>query len=112
MPDRSKRELDLLFEEIVEGRMSSRQVLQRLGAAAFAFSSAGTLLAACGGTEGTNKNDPTKAVQGNHPKTKIGEIDFSNWQLYIDKKTLPEFEKANPGASVNYKEEINDNEEF
>jgi spermidine/putrescine transport system substrate-binding protein len=111
MPDRD-RSLDLLFEEMVEGRLSRRQVLQRLGAAGFAMSSAGAFLAACGGTEGTNKNDPTKAASANHPETKIGEIDFSNWQLYIDKKTLPEFEKAHPGANVKYTEEINDNEEF
>jgi spermidine/putrescine transport system substrate-binding protein len=111
MPDRD-RSLDQLFEEIVEGRLSRRQVLARLGAAGLTLSSAGTLLAACGGTEGTNKNDPTKAVEGNHPKTKIGEIDFSNWQLYIDDKTIPEFEKKHPGAKVNYKEDINDNEEF
>jgi spermidine/putrescine transport system substrate-binding protein len=112
MPDRSDRELDLLLEQIVEGRLSRRQVLQRLGAAGLAFSSAGTFLAACGGTEGTNNTDPNKAVQGNHPKAKIGEIDFSNWQLYIDKKTLPDFEKEHPGAKVNYNEEINDNDEF
>ena len=108
-PDRS---LELLFEEIVEGRMSRRQVLRRLGAAGLTFSSAGTLLAACGGTEGTNKNDPTKAVAGDHPKTKIGELDFSNWQLYIDKKTIPEFEKEHPGADVKYVEDINDMPEY
>ncbi|MEA2448580.1 MAG: spermidine/putrescine transport system substrate-binding protein [Thermoleophilaceae bacterium] len=108
-PDRS---LELLFEEIVEGRMSRRQALRRLGAAGFAMSSAGTLLAACGGTKGTNTNDPTKAVSGNHPKTKIGEIDFSNWQLYIDKATIPDFEKQYPGSKVKYTEDINDNEEF
>src|SRR3954468_4452290 len=111
MPERD-RSLDLLFEEIVEGRLSRRQVLRRLGAAGFAMSSAGTFLAACGGTKGTNTKDPTKAVSGDHPKTKIGEIDFSNWQLYIDKKTLPAFEKQYPGSSVKYTEEINDNEEF
>jgi spermidine/putrescine transport system substrate-binding protein len=108
-PDRS---LELLFEELVEGRLSRRQVLRRLGAAGITFSSAGTLLAACGGTEGTNQKDPTKAASADHPKTDIGELNISNWQLYIDKKTIPEFEKENAGANVKYTEDINDNEEF
>src|SRR3712207_5651875 len=96
-PDRS---LELLFEELVEGRLSRRQVLRRLGAAGITFSSAGTLLAACGGTEGTNKNDPAQAASANHPKTEIDQLNISNWQLYIDKKTIPAFEKENGGASV------------
>src|SRR5918998_3126525 len=111
MPERD-RDLDLFFEQLVEGRLSRRQVLQRLGAAGLTFSSAGTLLAACGGTEGTNKNDATKAVAGNHPKTAIDQLNFSNWPLYVDKKVLREFEKQNGGATVKYTEEINDNEEF
>ena len=77
MPDRD-RDLDLFFEQLVEGRLSRRQVLRRLGAAGLTVSSAGTLLAACGGTEGTNKNDASKAVSGNHPKTKIDQLNFSN----------------------------------
>jgi spermidine/putrescine transport system substrate-binding protein len=110
MPERD-RSLELFFEELVEGRLSRRQVLRRLGAAGITFSSAGTLLAACGGTEGTNKNDPAEAASGNHPKTQIDELNFSNWQLYIDKKTIPDFEKEY-GAEVKYTEEINDNEQF
>jgi spermidine/putrescine transport system substrate-binding protein len=108
-PDRS---LDLFFEELVEGRLSRRQVIARLGAAGLTFSSAGTLLAACGGVKGTNKKDATKAASATHAKTAIAELDFSNWPLYIDKKVLKDFEKANPGANVKYTEEINDNEEF
>jgi spermidine/putrescine transport system substrate-binding protein len=111
MPERD-RELDLFFEQLVEGRLSRRQVLRRLGAAGLTFSSAGTLLAACGGTEGTNKNDATKAVSGNHPKTAIDQLNFSNWPLYVDKKVLRDFERENDGAKVKYTEEINDNEEF
>jgi spermidine/putrescine transport system substrate-binding protein len=110
MPD-PDRNLDLFFEELVEGRMSRRQVLRRLGAAGLTVSSAGTLLAACGGVKGTDKGSPTK-VTANHPKVKIGELDFSNWPLYIDKKVLKDFEKAYPGSNVKYTEEINENEEF
>ncbi len=83
-----------------------------LGASALAVSSAGTLLAACGGTEGTDKGgDASKAVTVNHPKTEIGELKFSNWPLYIDEKTIKEFDKKY-GGKTKYLEDINDNDEF
>jgi spermidine/putrescine transport system substrate-binding protein len=109
MPDRD-RELDLFFEQLVEGKLSRRQVLRRLGAAGLTMSSAGTFLAACGGVKGTDKGSP-KPKTATHAKTKITELDFSNWPLYIDKKVLKAFE-AKYGGKVKYTEEINDNEEF
>ena len=109
MSDRD-RELDLFFEQLVEGRLSRRQVLRRLGAAGLTMSSAGTFLAACGGVKGTDKGTP-KPKSATHAKTKITELDFSNWPLYIDKKVLKNFE-AKYGGKVKYTEEINDNEEF
>ena len=58
MPE-SDRELDLFFEQVVEGGVSRRQLIRRLGAAGLTMSSAGTLLAACGGVKGTeNKGGP------------------------------------------------------
>jgi spermidine/putrescine transport system substrate-binding protein len=111
MPE-TDRSMELFFEELVEGRLSRRQVIRRLGAAGLTMSSAGTLLAACGGVKGTNKKNAAKAASATHAKTAIAELDFSNWPLYIDKKVLKDFEKANPGANVKYTEEINDNEEF
>src|SRR5215212_11587408 len=109
MSDRD-RELDLFFEQLVEGRLSRRQVLRRLGAAGLTMSSAGTFLAACGGVKGTDKGTP-EPKSATHAKTKITELDFSNWPLYIDKKVLKNFE-AKYGGKVKYTEEINDNEEF
>jgi spermidine/putrescine transport system substrate-binding protein len=44
-------------------------------------------------------------------KKASGNLVISNWPLYIDKKTVPNFEKAT-GVSVEYKEDINSNEEF
>jgi spermidine/putrescine transport system substrate-binding protein len=108
-PDRS---LDLFFEQLVEGRLSRRQVLRRLGAAGLTLSSAGTLLSACGGVKGTATNDASKAASANHPKVAIKELDFSNWPLYIDKKVLKDFEQQHPGSNVKYTEEINDMPEF
>ena len=111
MPE-SDRELDLFFEQVVEGRVSRRQLIRRLGAAGLTMSSAGTLLAACGGVEGTNKKGGPAKTAANHPKVAIKELNFANWTLYIDKKVLKDFENQHPGSHVKYAEEINDNEEF
>ena len=40
-----------------------------------------------------------------------GELTISNWPLYIDKQTVPDFEKAT-GVTVKYIEDVNANEEF
>jgi spermidine/putrescine transport system substrate-binding protein len=105
------RELDLFFEQLVEGRVSRRQLIRRLGAAGLTLSSAGTLLAACGDVKGTNKSGP-QTTSATHAKTAIKQLNFSNWPLYIDKSVIKDFEKKYPGSSVKYTEEINDNEEF
>src|SRR3954471_10987666 len=105
------RELDLFFEQLVEGRVSRRQLIRRLGAAGLTLSSAGTLLAACGDVKGTNDSGP-KTTSATHPKVAIKQLNFSNWPLYIDKSVLKDFEKQYPGSNVRYTEEINDNEEF
>jgi spermidine/putrescine transport system substrate-binding protein len=106
------RELDLFFEQLVEGRVSRRQLVTRLGAAGLTLSSAGTLLAACGGVKGTAKKPGETKQTASHAKVPIKELDFSNWPLYIDKKVLKDFEKKYPGSNVKYTEEINDNDEF
>src|SRR3954465_6951301 len=105
------RELDLFFEHLVEGRVSRRQLIRRLGAAGLTMSSAGALLAACGGVKGTDQGGP-KTTAATHPKVAIKQLNFSNWPLYIDKQVLKDFEKKYPGSHVRYTEEINDNEEF
>ena len=38
-------------------------------------------------------------------------LTISNWPLYIDKQTVPDFEKTT-GVSVKYIEDVNDNDEF
>jgi spermidine/putrescine transport system substrate-binding protein len=40
-----------------------------------------------------------------------GELTISNWPLYIDKQTVPDFEDAT-GVTVKYIEDVNDNAEF
>src|SRR5689334_16916140 len=81
-------------------------------AVAVAASSLG--IAACGGGGGiegsgggSSANTETVKVHGKP----TGSLTISNWPLYIDKKTVPDFEKAT-GVSVKYIEDVNDNAEF
>jgi spermidine/putrescine transport system substrate-binding protein len=69
-------------------------------------------LAACGGGGGGiggggEKEAPQVKLEGKPS----GSLTISNWPLYIDKGTVPAFEKAT-GISVKYIEDINSNEEF
>ena len=106
--------LDLFFERMVEGEpISRRAVLQRMAAAGVVLGGASSFLAACGGVSGTEtKTTDTAAVAAvNHPKTAIGTMVFSNWPLYIDRKVIKPWQKAND-ARLKYIEDINDNDEF
>ena len=69
-------------------------------------------IAACGGGgieggSGANAKVQTVKVSGKPS----GQLTISNWPLYIDKQTVPDFEKAT-GVSVKYIEDVNDNQEF
>jgi spermidine/putrescine transport system substrate-binding protein len=71
-------------------------------------------LAACGGGGGGGIEGGGGEKEA--PKVKLegkpsGELTISNWPLYIDKGTVPAFEKAT-GVKVKYIEDINSNEEF
>jgi spermidine/putrescine transport system substrate-binding protein len=69
-----------------------------------------SLLAACGGgKEGAaaGGGDSAAVAAGGGGKT----LRISNWPLYIDKQTVPDFEKAT-GIKTEYTEDINDNAEF
>jgi spermidine/putrescine transport system substrate-binding protein len=72
------------------------------------------VLAACGGGSGgieggssSSGSVSTVSLQGKPS----GDLSISNWPLYIDKQTVPDFEKAT-GVSVKYTEDVNDNAEF
>jgi len=71
------------------------------------------VLAACGssggieGSDGGSTGHPTAKAQGKPS----GDLTISNWALYIDKKTIPEFEQAT-GINVHYIEDINSYDEF
>jgi spermidine/putrescine transport system substrate-binding protein len=93
------------------GRSSPAWRLKLVGVAALALA-ASLAIAACGGggIEGgseSNANVQTVKVSGKPS----GQLTISNWPLYIDKNTVPEFEKAT-GVQVKYIEDVNDNAEF
>jgi spermidine/putrescine transport system substrate-binding protein len=74
---------------------------------------AALLIAACGGGGGgIEGGSDTAAVETapNDPPAS-GTLTISNWPFYIDKETVPDFEKAT-GVSVKYTEDVNDNTEF
>jgi spermidine/putrescine transport system substrate-binding protein len=108
--------LERALEEYLEAqRLSRRRFLGRAGSAGLAISGLSTLIAACGGVEGSQEKakeqTEKKAESVNHPKTEIGDWTFSNWPLYMDKKLLKAFDKQY-GGKVRYLEDINDNYEF
>lgn len=106
------RSLDRALERLLaEDRLDRRTFATRAGGVGLALGGA-SFLAACGGVEGSGDKKPEKKA-ANHGTQLAGQLNFSNWPLYIDEKhtTLKDFTKET-GTKVNYKEEINDNEEF
>ena len=68
-------------------------------------------IAACGGG-GIGSGSSSATVQTVKVSGKpSGNLTISNWPLYIDKNTVPDFEKAT-GVHVKYIEDVNDNAEF
>jgi spermidine/putrescine transport system substrate-binding protein len=66
----------------------------------------------CGGGGGIGGGGDTGEASTVEVEAKpSGSLTISNWPLYIDKGTVPAFEKAT-GVSVKYVEDINSNEEF
>ena len=75
--------------------LSRRQFLTRTGLAVGGVAIAPSLLAACGGGSGGDKNA----------------VSISNWTGYVDKTDIAAFKKAT-GLGVTYTEDINDNNEY
>jgi spermidine/putrescine transport system substrate-binding protein len=69
-------------------------------------------LAACGGdgVEGGSDGDDRAQVVELRGRPS-GSLTISNWPLYIDRRTVRDFEQAT-GVSVKYIEDVNDNAEF
>lgn len=78
---------------------------------ALAALAAALLLAACGGDDVGGGNGDQEVQTATAEGEPTGDLNISNWPFYIDKKTVPDFEKAS-GLSVEYNEDVNDNTEF
>ena len=64
------------------------------------------------GDSGASTSDSTSGAQTVDASGKpSGELTISNWPLYIDKQTIPDFEDET-GVTVKYIEDVNDNAEF
>ncbi len=93
--------------------LKSRGAIVKL-ALALAALGAVIALSACG--SGIEQPPAAAAGTGGGNEVKVeskpsGDLTISNWPYYIDKQTVPDFEKAT-GVSVKYIEDVNSNEEF
>ncbi len=86
------------------GRSRFRIAVLAIGVAAVSLT-----IAACGGGDSlsTGSDEATTATAGEP----TGKLTISNWPLYIDKKTISDFQKET-GIKVEYIEDVNDNDEF
>ncbi len=84
------------LQAMVRRALSRRQFLGRTAMAAGGLTLGSAFLSACKGKEAA-------------PVVK--EVRISNWPLYIDPKTIPDFEAAT-GIKAIYTEDVNDNNEF
>jgi spermidine/putrescine transport system substrate-binding protein len=92
--------------ELLRQALSRRRFLTSSALAAGGLALGGNLLAACGG-----KDAPGGGEGAAGDKAAAGAVRVSNWPLYIDPKTVPDFEQAT-GIKVEYSEDVNDNAEF
>jgi spermidine/putrescine transport system substrate-binding protein len=91
-----------------EGR-AAHPTLRRFAIAALALGASLGIAACGGGGLGSSGNNTAETVHVTGKPT--GEVTISNWPLYIDKQTVPDFEKQT-GVQVKYIEDVNDNAEF
>lgn len=84
------------LEQRLRREINRRQFIGRSAAAAGGAALGASLLAGC------KPKDAAKSA---------GPLRVSNWPLYIDKETVPDFQRTT-GTVVQYTEDINDNNEF
>jgi spermidine/putrescine transport system substrate-binding protein len=82
----------------------------RIGLAALVFL-ASLVLVACGGDDSLSGSSSGDVETAEADGEASGTLTISNWPFYIDKQTVPDFEKET-GVTVDYTEDVNDNNEF
>ncbi len=106
MSDRHNDDRDREFHQLLRQALSRRRFLASSTLAAGGLALGGSFLASCGGKEGAPAAGGATGGGGAG-----GAVRISNWPLYIDPKTVPDFEQAT-GIKVEYNEDVNDNSEF
>jgi spermidine/putrescine transport system substrate-binding protein len=97
-----------------EGQTAHGRRFLLLVAAAVAALSLALGLAACGGGDGGGIEGGGGGEEAETVKLEgkpSGSVTISNWPLYIDENTVPDFEKAT-GVKVKYIEDVNENDGF
>src|SRR4051812_45749604 len=94
---------DPIEEFLLKQYVDRRRFLGRSAAAAAGLAFGSSWLAACKGKEQTGS--ATAAAGGGAAEEGAKSIRISNWPLYIDKETVPNFEKAT-GIHADYTEDV------
>jgi len=92
-------------------RMSRRRFLGRSGLALGGLALGPSLLAACGGDDGGGGGGGGGGEAADFTPTTSDTLRISNWPFYIDEETVGLFETES-GLTVDYREDVNDNEEY
>ncbi|KRE28812.1 twin-arginine translocation pathway signal protein [Mycobacterium sp. Soil538] len=101
------REIDPhLLARLTASRTSRRRFLGGSAAAAAALGLGSSVLAACGGSD---SNTASSSSQDSGPAS--GTLRISNWPLYMADGFVTAFQTAS-GITVDYKEDLNDNEQW
>ena len=111
MSDKHFDERDYEIQRLLRQALSRRRFLTNSALAAGGLALGGNLLAACGGKEAGGGEAGGGTAGAGGAGGAGGAVRISNWPLYIDPKTVPDFEKAT-GIKVEYNEDVNDNNEF
>lgn len=99
-----------LLSRLAANRTSRRRFLGGSAAAAAGLALGGSFLAACGGSDsGGGASSATAVPDDGSPAT--GTLRISNWPLYMADGFVAAFQTAT-GLTVDYKEDLNDNEEW
>ncbi|MGH3676850.1 MAG: ABC transporter substrate-binding protein [Mycobacterium sp.] len=94
-----------LLSRLAINRTTRRRFLGGGAAAAAALTLGPSFLAACGSDSGPSETTPTETGPAS------GTLRISNWPLYMADGFIAEFQQSS-GLTVDYKEDLNDNEQW
>jgi spermidine/putrescine transport system substrate-binding protein len=95
------------LQALVQRALSRRQFPRRTALAAGGLAFGSTFLAAC-----EKKAGSAAATDSARATARLtGTVKISNWPIYIDDKTVPQFEAAT-GIKAEYSKDVNGNNEY